>query len=268
MFRSILRFRNNTGLWGIASAVLWAASLAVQAQPPAPKGPRIGGEAVTIRGTVREFTTALKGEKDGLVLTDGTWVHWPPHLENRFGSGFSKGDKVKVIGFMETGPKGDTKLEVSTLTNLDTNRTFENPDLPAPFAENRGAAANGGITVNGTVKEFTAAPKGEVDGFILSDGKEVHWPPHLADQFKSIVARGDRVRATGFMETGPKGDSKLEVSVLTNLGTNRSVENPDRATPDVDRPPVGTGNRDDRLQELENQIRQLMREIQRLRDVK
>ena len=22
--------------------------------------------------------------EDGVILTDGTWVHWPPHLEDRF----------------------------------------------------------------------------------------------------------------------------------------------------------------------------------------
>jgi hypothetical protein len=49
-----------------------------------PKGPPPGAEVTTVRGTVRDFTNSPKGEVDGLRLTDGTWVHWPPHLEVRF----------------------------------------------------------------------------------------------------------------------------------------------------------------------------------------
>ena len=220
-----------------------------------------------MRGTVKEFTTAPKGEKDGVVLTDGTWVHWPPHLEDRFSSIVGRGDKVTVIGFMETGPEGDTKLEVSSLTNLNSNRTVTNPDRPLPasrigreFGPENGDDAR---TVKGTVKEFTTAPKGEVDGLILSDGTLVHWPPHLADRFTKIVAKGDRVSATGYTETGPKGDSKLEISTLTNLGTDQIAENPDRPSPAASRKSAGT--REERLRALEEQVEQILRDIQRLR---
>ena len=41
----------------------------------------------SVQGTVKTMTTAPKGEVDGVILlTDGTWVHWPPHLEDRFSS--------------------------------------------------------------------------------------------------------------------------------------------------------------------------------------
>src|SRR5207248_2378135 len=103
----------------------------VMAQPPGPgkkgkgpKGPPPAAEFVTRTGTVKEFTTAPKGEVDGLILNDSTWVHWPPHLESRF-AGIAKGDRIKVLGFMETGPKGDTKLEVSTITNLRTKKSMD-----------------------------------------------------------------------------------------------------------------------------------------------
>src|SRR5438128_230840 len=87
----------------------------VKAQPP---GPPPSGEYVAVRGTVRGFTTAPKGEVDGFLLSDGRWVHWPPHLQGRFADLVARGDPVKATGYWETGPKGDTKLEVSTLTNL------------------------------------------------------------------------------------------------------------------------------------------------------
>ncbi len=125
---------------GLAVVIVGGLCVAsVMAQPPGPgkkgkgpKGPPPSAELLTRTGTVKEFTTAPKGEVDGLILTDGTWVHWPPHLEDRFSDLASKGDKIRVKGYMETGPKGDTKLEVSTLTNLRTGKVSENPDRPLP----------------------------------------------------------------------------------------------------------------------------------------
>lgn len=34
----------------------------------------------------------------------------------------------------------------------------------------------------GTVSRYTLTPRGDVDGLILADGTEVHFPPHLSTQ--------------------------------------------------------------------------------------
>ena len=123
-------------------------------------------------------------------------------------------------------------------------------------------------TAQGTVTEFTSAPKGEVDGLILADGTWVHWPPHMADRFTAVVAKGDRDRAVGYMDTGPKGDTKLEISTLTNLRTNRSADNPDQPLPaGVGRVQPGrAGSIEQRLQSLEDRMDQIIQEIRRLRN--
>jgi hypothetical protein len=82
-----------------------------------------------VRGQVKRFTTAPKGEIDGAVLGDGTWLHWPPHLEGRFTDILQKGVRVRATGRMETGPEGDTHFEVQAVTNLRTNATADNPDF-------------------------------------------------------------------------------------------------------------------------------------------
>jgi hypothetical protein len=268
------------GIFASLTACLLSLSLDVEslgAQPPGkkgkgPKGPPPGADILTVRGTVQSFTTAPKGETDGLMLTDGTSVHWPPQMSDRFKSIVDKGDKVKVIGWMETGKKGDTKLEISSLTNLNTNQTRENDGFPPAVLEARANFGPGNgelLTVNGSVKEFTTAKKGEVDGFIVSDGRQVHWPPNMANRFSDFVAKGDKVRVTGFWETGKKGDAKLEVSTLTNLRTNKTIEIPDRPSAPSANPASGTaGNRDERIRALENQVDQIQREIQKLRKEK
>jgi hypothetical protein len=271
--RHLLARRLMPGLSVLIVAGLWAMSL--PAQPPGPgkgkgpKGPPPQAEFLTVRGTVQEFTTAPQGEIDGLILSDSTWVHWPPHLADRFRDLVVKGDRIKATGYRETGPKGDSKLEVSSLTNLRTNKTRENPDRLPPVASrnggNSGLRGDEALTVTGMVKEFTTAPKGEVDGLILNDGTWVHWPPHLEDRFAGI-AKGDKLKVTGFMETGPKGDTKLEVATLTDLRTSKTSENPDRPLPRSGRLIPGKGGDvEDRLQALEDRIDQLQKQIERLR---
>ena len=124
-------------------------------------------------------------------------------------------------------------------------------------------------TVRGTVERLTTAPRGEVDGAVLDDGRWVHWPPHLGDRFSGLVRKGDRIRATGRTETGPKGDTKFEVESLTNLDSGRSVDLGDgpvmpRAK-GKGRGRPGPAAQEERMRQLEDQVEQLRREIARLR---
>lgn len=120
---------------------------------------------------------------------------------------------------------------------------------------------------------------GEVDGANLDDGTVIHWPPHLADRFTAVIARGDRVKVSGWIETGPAGDTHLEVQTATNVRTSAAASN------DLDGPPAQPRGRvtfegsDDfsapptprpsdierRLKALEDQINQLRDEIRRIR---
>ena len=254
----------------LAALIGWATA---QAEPTE------RGEIKTVRGKVMSFTTAPKGEVDGAILEGDIVIHWPPHLEERFKGIIDKGDRVEATGLMETGPQGDKHLEVRTLTNLRTKVSHDSDDAPPPppkgppprgkdkdapppppSAENEPAK-----TVKGTVKEFTKAPRGEVDGLMLTDGTWVHWPPHLQERFKDIVAKGDRVQAVGQMETGPRGDDPhLEISSLTNLRTGVMRTNPDRPQAVADRAAPGNAKSlEERVQALEDKIDQLTREIDR-----
>jgi hypothetical protein len=96
---------------------------------PPPPLRAVFGETRTVRGKVDRFTKAPRGEVDGTVLDDGTWLHWPPHLENRFADILKEGDRVQATGRTETGPAGDSHFEVQSVTNMRTNARAENPDF-------------------------------------------------------------------------------------------------------------------------------------------
>jgi len=51
--------------------------------------------------------------------------------------------------------------------------------------------------MRGTVKFFTMTPRGDVDGFVLADGTQVHVPPHLSTQLVAAVRLGDTVTVRG-----------------------------------------------------------------------
>jgi hypothetical protein len=192
------------------------------------------------------------------------------------------GDKVRATGRTEFGPEGDKHFEIETITNSSTNSKVDNPDFkdgpPRPprrpgrrhgpgrdFDQNRAETTE----MKGKVTKMTTAPRGEVDGAVLEDGTVLHWPPHLQAQFQDVVKVGDQVRANGWTETGPANDTHFELSSVTNLRTDRTVENPDAKT--VRRPPVnqagpnGENSIEARLRDLEEQIKQIRSELNRSR---
>jgi hypothetical protein len=239
------------------------------------------GDVRTVQGTVCRMTTAPRGEVDGAVLEDGTVIHWPPHLEDRFRRIAARGERVKVTGRMETGPEGDTHLEVEKVTNLRIGDVEENDGAPPPRGRRRRPGRfppppppdrrpvrriddGERKTVAGTVRRMTMAPRGEIDGAVLEDGTVIHWPPHLEDRFRRIAVRGDRVKVIGRMETGPEGDTHLEVDTLINLRTRASSDGATEPAADERPAPVAPADRKQRLRELQEQVERLQREIRRL----
>jgi hypothetical protein len=159
-----------------------------------------------------------------------------------------------------------------------TAASFAVTALALCFADSEGKAQppdrGATKTVQGTVRRSTTAPKGEIDGAVLEDGTVIHWPPHLADRFSAIVARGDRVKVSGRLEPGPAGDCHFEVQSVTNLrtggiarvdGLNSTPNGSDRST-DFAAPADRPNNVERRLKALEDQIAKLHEEIQKLRD--
>lgn len=255
--RTILR----AALLAIAACLTFGNGLKAQAR----------GGSQTARGTVDRLTTAPKGEIDGAILDDGTFLHWPPHLQDRFTAVVRDGDRVEAVGRLETGKKGDTRFEVRRLTNLDTRASVENDGPRGKRKKDRGGSPPGprrsgpSETLRGTVHRLATAPKGEIDGAILDDGTFLHWPPHLEDRFTSVVDEGDRVEAVGFRDTGKKGDERFEVQSLTNLQTDKTVQRDDGRPPDARREDRGAGrSRGDRIRQLKEDVERLEREIERL----
>src|SRR6266566_4700858 len=55
-------------------------------------------------------------------------------------------------------------------------------------------------TVQGAVSQYLMNPNGEVDGLLLSDGAQVHFPPHMSADLTRAVRTNDNVSAQGVHE--------------------------------------------------------------------
>jgi hypothetical protein len=77
----------------------------------------------------------------------------------------------------------------------------------------------------GRVKELTKSPRGAVDGFILENDSQIHFPPHLGDRVAKAVTEGDRVEITGRFVALPNGEQVFEATQIVGRGGTINIDN-------------------------------------------
>src|SRR6266852_5085752 len=78
-------------------------------------------------------------------------------------------------------------------------------------------------TVQGIVRTLSYGPAGDANGVILDQGTEVHVPPDQAGQLNSLAPIGARIQASGWIHTGPLGDSHVDATTITNLNNSAAM---------------------------------------------
>lgn len=73
---------------------------------------------------------------------------------------------------------------------------------------------------NGRVQQFTLTPRGDIDGFILTDGTEIKTPPHLSTQMAVTLRGGDAVTVHGLRAAAIP---LVEAMSVTNDATGQTV---------------------------------------------
>jgi hypothetical protein len=212
---------------------------------PAPPPPA-SGDTTTVQGTVRNLSYGPAGDTNGFILDQGTEVHVPPDQLNQLTSVAPIGAQVQVNGWIHTGPAGDTHVDATTITNVSTRSTatFQTPPPPPgprapppprglrlwgppppppPGPPPMAAASAPTTTVAGGVRSLSYGPAGDVNGVILDQGIEVHVPPDQANQLNSIAPIGSRIQASGWIHTGPLGDTHVDAMTITNLNTGSTA---------------------------------------------
>lgn len=148
-----------------------------------------------IKGTVAQYLPTPRGDVDGLLLTDGTEVHLPPHLSTQLVFAVKPGDAVTVHGLRARAVK---LVAAASVTNDATHVTIAWNGPPHLREETE-------IEAQGDVKAPLYGPRGEMNGVLLADGTVVHMPPPEAQRLAQTLAVGKPVVVRGEGYAGPLG---------------------------------------------------------------
>ena len=168
-------------------------------------------------GVVDCFLLNGEGEADGLVLKDGTEVHFPPHMGKPVLAAVRPGTTVRVRGVR---PRGIAMIAAVSVAPEEGDRIVDAgpPDDEAPRkVERRQAhAARSPMEVQGVVRQALHGPKGEMRGLLLEDGRTGRFPPHAAEGVAALLVAGKSVLLRGDGFATPHGT----VIAVREIGTS------------------------------------------------
>ena len=200
-------------------------------QGPLPPAPAAQGPRTTLNGVVRSFNYG-PGGLDGLVMNQGTVVHFPLEYGGQVSAIAPLGSAIAASGWLHTGPAGDTIFDADAITNRRSSASitmaggppppppdppvapgapaFAAPPPPTPQPPGYAPPPPRAVwpaqpqappipqaVVTGAVRSLNYEVDGQVNGLVLADGTAVYFPPEVAGQVTSTVAVGGRVRVRG-----------------------------------------------------------------------
>jgi hypothetical protein len=159
-------------------------------------------EITETRDTIAQYLMSPRGELDGLLLSGGMFVKFPPHLSRELASLVKPGDGVVAVGQLE----GPELMKGYVIANQETGialrdikpSTHERSDASEPLRS---------FSVQGKIKHLKRDPKGRCDGAILEDGTILEFPPHAGEAFVDQTKADQIVHVTGFGTANHHGAS-------------------------------------------------------------
>jgi len=195
MFTSIDRPAAASLLIALATASIGFAQQPDQPLSPPEPSTAIASTPPIAQGTVARLTINPRGEVDGLLLTDGTQVRFPPHMSGDLAAAVSVGDPVAIQGFRESA----SVVKAFVVTDMRSKRSVvehepAQPPLP-PHLRNVGLSA---MAAEGRIQYLMFGPRGELDGAILEDGSIVRFAPDVGYRWAEQLRVGQAVTVIGY----------------------------------------------------------------------
>jgi hypothetical protein len=180
-------------------------------------------------GKVAQYDLNPRGDVDGLILDNGTEVHFPPHLGTEVVAAVRPGEAVTIHGLKA---RALPLIQALSVTGDASGKTVvdngppgpgrRGPPPPPPGPRPMGGAE---LQAQGVVKMALHGPRGELNGALLADGTMVHLPPPEAERLSALLApgqtimvRGDGVetslgRSIGAQSIGPSSDKMVQIAL-------------------------------------------------------
>ncbi len=150
-------------------------------------------------GTFERFLLNPHGETDGMILSDGTEVHFPPHLSAELLTTVRPGTmpKVKIRGVR---PRG-SQLIAAVAIDTEGKRILDHgPDKrrEGKKKDKHGSAPKRApMRAEGIVRCVLHGPKGEARGVLLEDGTSIRFAPHEAEHIARLLSKGKKLASSG-----------------------------------------------------------------------
>lgn len=145
------------------------------------------------RGTLDRFLLNPHGDIDGLLLTDGTEIHTPPHLSRALARALKPRSRLEVRGVAVRG------ADVIVAVAIDPAKVKRIVDEgPKPGEEKPKPHDDGSRwSYEGEIARLLHGPKGNAHGVLLDDGVIVRFPPHAATELGRMLAPGKSIAVEG-----------------------------------------------------------------------
>ncbi|SIR01523.1 MULTISPECIES: hypothetical protein [Acidiphilium] len=207
-----------------AAAGLLGAGFASAATTPT------GADALpSYTGTVKHFTITPRGAIDGVILSNGTDVMFPPYLSTQIAYAVKQGDSVTIHGL-----KAAKEPVVQGVSITDGSHTVTDNGPPAGFGPHHHGAPTR-MMVQGKVAQYLYGPRGEKNGVLLDDGTALHMPPPAIAKASvaNLLKPGDKIAAVGFGTTNALGSVVMVQQIGADFKDLTRIAMP--------RPPHGPG---------------------------
>ncbi|HET9148570.1 MAG TPA: hypothetical protein VFN77_10985 [Acetobacteraceae bacterium] len=145
-------------------------------------------------GTVKHFTITPRGTIDGIILSNGQDVMFPPYLSTQIAYAVKLGDQVTIHGLKAAS---EPVVQGVSITDSATHRTVVDNGPGAGFGPGKHGGAMRRMMVSGKIDQMLYGPKGEPNGVLLDDGTALHMPPPDVRKLGKLLKPGSTVAAVG-----------------------------------------------------------------------
>jgi hypothetical protein len=154
-----------------------------------------------VSGTFERFLINPQGDADGMILTDGTEVHFPPHMAANLCAAIRPGEttKVKVRGVR---PCSGDLIAAVAIETADGKRIVDNGPPKGHDREEKphkhaGKPKREPMDAEGLVRRLLHGPKGEARGALLEDGRIIRVPTHEVERIAHLLSPGKTLAVRG-----------------------------------------------------------------------
>jgi hypothetical protein len=148
---------------------------------------------------VERFLVNPDGNAEGMILSNGVEVYFPPHLSAAVLTAIQVGDRITVYGVLPMAEPmiAAAIIEAANGTRIEDLR-LPTRKLPRPATEHRiKPRERSRLEVEALVRRKLHGPNGETRGVLLDDGTTVVLPGHGCEDLAALLSPASWLTVSG-----------------------------------------------------------------------